>query len=167
MVFIICRRFNLIESKETDVLRDLEIALRLTDDPAFPQQPQQQQQQPSSLSSSESNSQTTLLQSSLTTITTTTSTSTTILAGGSTTLVNYSDEHAVSLIDGDASIQPICTQPESGSGQRSTIITSTLSSANTTDGGGVGNNNGGDYRGLNLGISCSTTTSQSATHSDA
>uniref|UniRef100_A0A182W9E1 MOB kinase activator-like 2 n=1 Tax=Anopheles minimus TaxID=112268 RepID=A0A182W9E1_9DIPT len=30
------RRFNLIESKETEVLRDLEIALRLTDDPTAP-----------------------------------------------------------------------------------------------------------------------------------
>lgn len=35
-----CRRFNLIESKETDVLRDLEIALRLTDDPVLPSQQQ-------------------------------------------------------------------------------------------------------------------------------
>lgn len=34
------RRFNLIESKETDVLRDLEIALRLTDDPVLPSQQQ-------------------------------------------------------------------------------------------------------------------------------
>uniref|UniRef100_A0A182N2L0 Uncharacterized protein n=1 Tax=Anopheles dirus TaxID=7168 RepID=A0A182N2L0_9DIPT len=30
------RRFNLIEPKETEVLRDLEVALRLTDDPAAP-----------------------------------------------------------------------------------------------------------------------------------
>ncbi|XP_053661466.1 MOB kinase activator-like 2 [Anopheles marshallii] len=30
------RRYNLIESKETEVLRDLEIALRLTDDPTAP-----------------------------------------------------------------------------------------------------------------------------------
>uniref|UniRef100_A0A182P1S6 MOB kinase activator-like 2 n=1 Tax=Anopheles epiroticus TaxID=199890 RepID=A0A182P1S6_9DIPT len=30
------RRFNLIEAKETEVLRDLEIALRLTDDPTAP-----------------------------------------------------------------------------------------------------------------------------------
>ncbi|XP_059608340.1 MOB kinase activator-like 2 isoform X2 [Phlebotomus argentipes] len=33
------RRFNLIESKETEVLRDLEVALRLTDDCLTPQTP--------------------------------------------------------------------------------------------------------------------------------
>lgn len=51
------RRFNLIESKETDVLRDLEIALRLTDDPTLPQQPPTS----SSASGSESHSQSNLL----------------------------------------------------------------------------------------------------------
>lgn len=100
--FLHCRRFNLIESKETDVLRDLEIALRLTDDPSSPQQP-------ASLTSSETNSQTTLLQqSSLSSLASTMPATT-----ATTSMVNV-DDTTVCLIDGDATIQPICTQPESG-----------------------------------------------------
>lgn len=74
------RKFNLIESKETDVLRDLEIALRLTEDPT---------------ASSETN--------------TTTSTTTT-----TTTSSDDCDSHTAAVIDGDATIKPIVTQPESG-----------------------------------------------------
>lgn len=104
-----CRRFNLIESKETDVLRDLEIALRLTDDPACPQQP-------ASLTNSETNSQNGLLQqSSLTSMASLAMASATATApsSGHPSMLS-ADDSTTSLIDGDASIQPICTQPESG-----------------------------------------------------
>lgn len=108
--------------------------------------------------------------------TSTSATSTTLLSGAGVLLVNHSDEQMASLIDGDANIQPICTQPESGNGHRSTAAASSSPSAggggggggsNTGGGGGGSNVGGGESRGLALGINCSTTTSQSATHSAA
>lgn len=68
------RRFNLIEPKETDVLRDLEIALRLSDDNASV--------------NCDSNS-----------------------SGTTSTIADDRSLPNSSIIDGDATILPICTQP--------------------------------------------------------
>ncbi|XP_017089953.2 MOB kinase activator-like 2 isoform X4 [Drosophila bipectinata] len=117
------RRFNLIDEKETDVLRDLEVALRLTDqdsggggqdtantstsssalhdhDPQ--QQHQQQQQQHNHHSSSTSNS--------------TSSAEALHVNSQSNNGSTSASVSAVSLIDGDAAAPPICTQPEAGAG---------------------------------------------------
>ncbi|EDW94141.1 MOB kinase activator-like 2 isoform X3 [Drosophila yakuba] len=115
------RRFNLIDEKETDVLRDLEVALRLTDDTggcqdatsttssvhdhssgdlhhqALQQQQQQQQQHHNSSSNSTSSAEALHVNSQSN--------------NGST-----SASASVSLIDGDAVAPPICTQPEAGAG---------------------------------------------------
>nr|XP_039149891.1 MOB kinase activator-like 2 isoform X3 [Drosophila simulans] len=117
------RRFNLIDEKETDVLRDLEVALRLTDDTggcqdatsttssvhdhshsgdlqhqSLQQQHQQQQQQHHNSSSNSTSSAEALHVNSQSN-------------NGST-----SASASVSLIDGDAVAPPICTQPEAGAG---------------------------------------------------
>ncbi|XP_016999606.2 MOB kinase activator-like 2 isoform X2 [Drosophila takahashii] len=117
------RRFNLIDEKETDVLRDLEVALRLTDDTGGSgcqdatsssssvhehssgelqhqqqlHQQQQQQQQQHHNSSSNSNSSAEALHV-------------------NSQSNNGSTSASVSLIDGDAVAPPICTQPEAGAG---------------------------------------------------
>ncbi|XP_043650790.1 MOB kinase activator-like 2 isoform X2 [Drosophila teissieri] len=115
------RRFNLIDEKETDVLRDLEVALRLTDDTggcqdatsttssvhdhssgdlhhqALQQQQQHQQQHHNSSSNSTSSAEALHVNSQSN--------------NGST-----SASASVSLIDGDAVAPPICTQPEAGAG---------------------------------------------------
>lgn len=126
------RRFNLIEPKETEVLRDLEIALRLTDDPV-----------PTGAGATSSSSSTN-------TTTTTTSSSSSASANqpsssssasatdsgsaASTTasdmcllrtgtvdsermlVENNNSSSNSTFIDGDATAQPICKQPlESGS----------------------------------------------------
>ncbi|KAH8259709.1 hypothetical protein KR026_009404 [Drosophila bipectinata] len=118
------RRFNLIDEKETDVLRDLEVALRLTDQDSGgggqdtantstsssalhdhdPQQQhqQQQQQQHNHHSSSTSNS--------------TSSAEALHVNSQSNNGSTSASVSAVSLIDGDAAAPPICTQPEAGAG---------------------------------------------------
>ncbi|KAL7734900.1 hypothetical protein ACLKA6_011174 [Drosophila palustris] len=119
------RRFNLIDEKETDVLRDLEVALRLTDDNTSvsgqdsttattatetnnSSNCEQSQQHHNNSSSNNSNSSAEALQlqqqqqhSTCGNMSTTTTTATTTLP---------------SLIDGDAAAPPICTQPEAGAG---------------------------------------------------
>lgn len=125
--FFLCRRFNLIESKETEVLRDLEIALRLTEDPSAP------------AASTETNTASCITA----TTTTTTPCSTSALEHGhhhpphnnnnsptssshnssagscgettNTTIASATITMSAHLIDGDVNVQPICTQPESGS----------------------------------------------------
>ncbi|XP_017861937.1 PREDICTED: MOB kinase activator-like 2 isoform X1 [Drosophila arizonae] len=121
------RRFNLIDEKETDVLRDLEVALRLTDDNSVcgqdsqtdsgsasasasisvsgsnseqqqQQQSQLQQQQPHNNSSSNSNN------------------SNISNSSAEALHVNSQSSCGTSLIDGDAAAPPICTQPEPGAG---------------------------------------------------
>lgn len=114
------RRFNLIDEKETDVLRDLEVALRLTDDnsvcghdslaesgstsvsatatasvsAANCEQQQQHQQQHSNSNSNSSGE---------------------ALHVNSQSICGTSAASPVSsLIDGDAAAPPICTQPEAG-----------------------------------------------------
>lgn len=178
------RRFNLIEPKETDVLRDLEIALRLTDDPAFPQQ-----QQPSSLSSCESSSQTTLLQSSLSTITSlsmssssasTAAASQNLISSGSVSLSGTlylasskcGEEHTTSIFDGDASTQPICQQPEVGVQRSTTTQDSTLQTISGTTNASFSSQSssfGVDSRGdlAHGNNNTNTTNSQSTTHSAA
>ncbi|XP_064551506.1 MOB kinase activator-like 2 isoform X3 [Drosophila montana] len=112
------RRFNLIDEKETDVLRDLEVALRLTDDNSVcghdslaesgstsvsataslsAANCEQQQQQQHSSSNSNSNSSGEALHVNSQSICGTSAAS-----------------PASSLIDGDAAAPPICTQPEAG-----------------------------------------------------
>ncbi|XP_020804569.1 MOB kinase activator-like 2 isoform X3 [Drosophila serrata] len=122
------RRFNLIDEKETDVLRDLEVALRLTDDTGgcqdasssssvhehssaasagdlqqqqHHQHQQQQQQQQHHNSSSNSNS---------------TSSAEALHVNSQSNNGSTSASASVSLIDGDAAAPPICTQPEAGAG---------------------------------------------------
>ncbi|XP_032290012.1 MOB kinase activator-like 2 isoform X2 [Drosophila virilis] len=113
------RRFNLIDEKETDVLRDLEVALRLTDDNSVCGHDSlaesgstsvsatatasvsagncEQQQQQHSSSNSNSNSSGEALHVNSQSICGTSAAS-----------------PASSLIDGDAAAPPICTQPEAG-----------------------------------------------------
>nr|XP_036672168.1 MOB kinase activator-like 2 isoform X3 [Drosophila suzukii]XP_036672169.1 MOB kinase activator-like 2 isoform X3 [Drosophila suzukii] len=114
------RRFNLIDEKETDVLRDLEVALRLTDDTTGGcqdatsssssvhehssgdlqhQQLQQHQQQQHHNSSSNS-----------------TSSAEALHVNSQSNNGSTSASASVSLIDGDAVAPPICTQPEAGAG---------------------------------------------------
>uniref|UniRef100_A0A8W7P8Z6 MOB kinase activator-like 2 n=1 Tax=Anopheles coluzzii TaxID=1518534 RepID=A0A8W7P8Z6_ANOCL len=92
------RRFNLIEPKETEVLRDLEIALRLTDDPTAPAVTTGADGKADSSAS----------------IASTTSASTGTTNTSDSGAAGHANHHA--LIDGDATAQPICKQPlESGS----------------------------------------------------
>uniref|UniRef100_A0A8D8FYT1 MOB kinase activator-like 2 n=1 Tax=Culex pipiens TaxID=7175 RepID=A0A8D8FYT1_CULPI len=136
------RRFNLIEPKETEVLRDLEIALRLTDDPVpsgatssssssttnttttTSSASTNQQQQPNSSSISSSS-----CAAMATTTTTTDSGSATSTTASDSCLLrtdaatermmlveNNNSSSNSTFIDGDATAQPICKQPlESGS----------------------------------------------------
>lgn len=122
------RRFNLIEPKETEVLRDLEIALRLTDDPTVPTTGA------SSSSSSTTNTTTTTTTpsnhqqaapSDSGSATSTTASDSCLLrttglvsaADSDRMLVeNNNSSNSSTFIDGDATAQPICKQPlESGS----------------------------------------------------
>lgn len=133
------RRFNLIEPKETEVLRDLEIALRLTDDPVPSSGTSssststgttnpQQQQQPSSNSSAAAGDSGSVSATSTSASTSTTTTGvssdpcrTSGAPDGSAMLVENNNSSCsgsgnATLIDGDATAQPICKQPlESGS----------------------------------------------------
>ncbi|XP_039432486.1 MOB kinase activator-like 2 isoform X4 [Culex pipiens pallens] len=133
------RRFNLIEPKETEVLRDLEIALRLTDDPVpsgatssssssttnttttTSSASTNQQQQPNSSSISSSS-----CAAMATTTTTTDSGSATSTTASDSCLLRtdaatermmlVENNNSSTFIDGDATAQPICKQPlESGS----------------------------------------------------
>ncbi|XP_022232171.2 MOB kinase activator-like 2 isoform X2 [Drosophila obscura] len=128
------RRFNLIDEKETDVLRDLEVALRLTDDSGQDssssvhehssssssppvvaavasgceqQQQQQHQQQQHNNSSSTSNSNSSAEALHVNSQSNTNS---------HTTSASASASASASLIDGDSAAPPICTQPEAGAG---------------------------------------------------
>lgn len=156
------RRFNLIEPKETEVLRDLEVALRLTDDPttaaAVP-------------TTGASTSSSSAASSSSTTTTTTTSSSSNHQQGGapsdsgSATSTTASDScllrtvpatdndrmlvennNSSTFIDGDATAQPICKQPlESGSvnNSHSSVSGSNKEQMMQTCGPGGGGGGGG------------------------
>ncbi|XP_058459017.1 MOB kinase activator-like 2 isoform X1 [Malaya genurostris] len=146
------RRFNLIEPKETEVLRDLEIALRLTDDPV-PASVGGSTQQSSVGSDSASVSAT-----STSTASTGGSTSGTVTGGGLVAVTaggscvennnSSSSDSGVammhSLIDGDATAQPICKQPlESGNVNNSHNATSSREQMMQTCGPGLGVGGGG------------------------
>lgn len=150
------RRFNLIEPKETEVLRDLEVALRLTDDPVpssgatTSSTGTNPQQQPAGSSSSAADSGSV----SATSTTTAASDSAACLlrtgggpleAGGERMLVENNNSSSSTFIDGDATAQPICKQPlESGSVNNS-------HSSETTCGPGGGGVGGGGGSGSSAG----------------
>ncbi|EAT40339.1 AAEL007920-PA [Aedes aegypti] len=137
------RRFNLIEPKETEVLRDLEIALRLTDDPvpssatSSTGSSTSQQQSLAAASSNSADSGSVSATSTATTASTgaSASASASVMAtggaGGPCVENNNSSSSDSgvatlhSLIDGDATAQPICKQPlESGSVNNSHNVSS-------------------------------------------
>lgn len=129
------RRFNLIEPKETEVLRDLEIALRLTDDPVpssanSSSTGSSNQQQPSS-NSADSGSVSATSTSPSASLGVSSASVTAASAGGPCVENNNSSSSDSgvatmhSLIDGDATAQPICKQPlESGSVNNSHNVSS-------------------------------------------
>ncbi|XP_055855591.1 MOB kinase activator-like 2 isoform X2 [Episyrphus balteatus] len=111
------RRFNLIDEKETDVLRDLEVALRLTDDGSNSSETASSQTGGGSSSatgagSGGSSSATATVHHTGAAVTTMTGTVT-----GASEDVNLLQSGR--LIDGDAMAQPICTQPEAKKGLNS------------------------------------------------
>lgn len=115
------RRFNLIDPKETEVLRDLEIALHLTDDNV----------PPTGGAASDSVS----MASATSTLTNTTAGSTMTSSsglGGAGTDTSMSDSSmSHTQIDGDALAQPICKQPlESGNDPVSLISSHHNNSSN-------------------------------------
>lgn len=150
------RRFNLIEPKETEVLRDLEVALRLTDDPvpssgattsSSSSTGTNPQQQPAGSSSSAADS------GSVSATSTTTADSAACLLrtgggpleGGERMLVENNNSSST-FIDGDATAQPICKQPlESGS------VNNSHSSETTCGPGGGGGVGGGGGSGSSAG----------------
>uniref|UniRef100_A0A1Q3G2B0 Putative mob1/phocein family n=1 Tax=Culex tarsalis TaxID=7177 RepID=A0A1Q3G2B0_CULTA len=124
------RRFNLIEPKETEVLRDLEIALRLTDDPvptgatSSSSSTATATTTTTSSSSPASTNQPNSSSSSATdsgSATSTIASDSCLLRTGGTVesermLVENNNSSSATFIDGDATAQPICKQPlESGS----------------------------------------------------
>lgn len=116
------RRFNLIDPKETEVLRDLEIALHLTDDSV--------QAPPTGGAASDSVS----MASATSTLTNTTAGSTMTSSsgiGGTDTSMSDSSMMSHTQIDGDALAQPICKQPlESGNDPVSLISSHHNNSSN-------------------------------------
>lgn len=118
-LFAFNRRFNLIDPKETEVLRDLEIALHLTDDNV----------PPTGGAASDSVS----MASATSTLTNTTAgstiTSSSGIGGTDTSMSDSSMSHT--QIDGDALAQPICKQPlESGNDPVSLISSHHNNSSN-------------------------------------
>ncbi|XP_065084720.1 MOB kinase activator-like 2 isoform X1 [Ochlerotatus camptorhynchus] len=131
------RRFNLIEPKETEVLRDLEIALRLTDDPvplsanSSSNSSSSNQQQPSSNSADSGSVSATSTSTASIGVSSASVTAASASAGGPCVENNNSSSSDSgvatmhSLIDGDATAQPICKQPlESGSVNNSHNVSS-------------------------------------------
>ncbi|XP_055904698.1 MOB kinase activator-like 2 isoform X2 [Eupeodes corollae] len=110
------RRFNLIDEKETDVLRDLEVALRLTDDGSNSSETASIQTGSSAVTGGggamSSAAKATASVHAGTAVTTMTGTVT-----GASEDVNLLQSGR--LIDGDAMAQPICTQPEAKRGLNS------------------------------------------------
>ncbi|XP_053690249.1 MOB kinase activator-like 2 isoform X2 [Sabethes cyaneus] len=183
------RRFNLIEPKETEVLRDLEIALRLTDDPApsstGSNSSASQQQHPSAGSDSASVS---AASNSTSSTGTGGSTAGNVTGGGLMAAAaasgscvennnSSSSDSGVammhSLIDGDATAQPICKQPlESCSVNNSHNATSSREQMMQTcgpgggGGGGSGSSTGSvGVIGCGVGYSTGITSSGTSAHS--
>lgn len=124
------RRFNLIDEKETDVLRDLEVALRLTDDGSSS----------SETASIQTGSSAAGALSSTATASVHTGAAVTTMTG---TVIGASEDvnllQSGRLIDGDAMAQPICTQPEAKKG---------LNSEQSDIRGGAGGGGGGLMGGI-------------------
>lgn len=166
------KRFNLIEPKETEVLRDLEYALRLYDDPV-PSSGGSNQQQSGSDSASVSATST----STASTTGAASTVGTTTAMGGSCVENNNSSSSDSgvatmmhSLIDGDATAQPICKQPlESGNVNNSHNATSSNKEQmmqTCGPGGGGGGGSGSSTAsvgmiGCGVGITSSSGTSNS------
>ncbi|XP_062561701.1 MOB kinase activator-like 2 isoform X3 [Armigeres subalbatus] len=157
------RRFNLIEPKETEVLRDLEIALRLTDDPVpssatgsstGSSSTSSNQQQPAAPSNNSGDSGSVSATSTATTASACASASVATGLGGPCVENNNSSSSDSgvatmhSLIDGDATAQPICKQPlESGSVNNSHNVSSSnkeqmMQTCGPGGGGGSGSSTG-------------------------
>lgn len=150
------RRFNLIDEKETDVLRDLEVALRLTDDGTNSSDTASIQTGSSSATiggggsggggntlSSASSSLNAGTASSGHQHTGTAVTTMTGTVTGASEDVNLLQSGR--LIDGDAMAQPICTQPEAKKGLNS-------EQSDIRGGAGGGERGGGGGGGLMGGI---------------
>ena len=148
--FPIFRRFNLIDPKETEVLRDLEIALRLTDD---------------QLNNSTNSNSTTVKDVEHVSLAATTNSS-------STTNIDNSN-----LIDGDSTAQPICKQPlESGNVNNNINSLNNQQIQNNCPGSGGGGGGGGGINsgtgstgsigviGCGVGYSTANSTQQSTTN---
>ncbi|SPP77080.1 MOB kinase activator-like 2 isoform X1 [Drosophila guanche] len=121
------RRFNLIDEKETDVLRDLEVALRLTDDSGGQDTSSSSVHEHSSSSSSppvvaaaaSAGCDQPQHNNSSSTSNSTSSAEALHVNSQSNSNSNSHTTNAsasASLIDGDAAAPPICTQPEAGAG---------------------------------------------------
>lgn len=151
------RRFNLIEPKETEVLRDLEIALRLTDDPVPSSAGSTQQSSAAGSDSASMSATSTSTASSGTGVTSSgstvagTATPGGVTAAGAGSCVENNNSSSSdsgvammhSLIDGDATAQPICKQPlESGNVNNSHNATSSKEQMMQTCGPGLGGGGG-------------------------
>lgn len=93
------RRFNLIDEKETDVLRDLEVALRLTDDQQQQQLQLQQPPQPQTTIADSNKSDAKRIEDVAKDVDATSTQTTTSLSTTTTSTTTM--------------VKPICTQPES------------------------------------------------------
>ncbi|XP_037930918.1 MOB kinase activator-like 2 [Teleopsis dalmanni] len=144
------RRFNLIDEKETDVLRDLEVALRLTDDS------QTDTDSVSNSSTTHCNNTTQQLQNQnhATTITNTQYiTNSNSDGGGSKEDVNLMQNTSATttavgtnnatIIDGDAAAPPICTQPEAAT--KSTTTAAVFGGGGGLIGGILGDLTSGEF----------------------
>lgn len=125
------RRFNLIDEKETDVLRDLEVALRLTEDGST-----------STLQGPETTGGKFVASSDDSNI----------------THHNQQQTHSSGMIDGDAYVQPICTQPEAMKG------ISDQADIRGGAGGGVALCSSGGLNSSHIGNQMNNNNMQSSTH---
>lgn len=179
------RRFNLIEPKETEVLRDLEIALRLTDDPTVPTTGAASSTATTTSASNQQHAASSLAGTADSSSATSTTASdscllrTSAAADAERMLVennNSSNSSNNTFIDGDATAQPICKQPlESGSvnNSHSNVSGSNKEQMMQTCGpGGGGGGSGstsstGSVGMIGCGVGYSSTTSSSNSASTA
>lgn len=178
------RRFNLIEPKETEVLRDLEIALRLTDDPTVPTTGAASSTATTTSASNQQHAASSLAGTADSSSATSTTASdscllrTSAAADAERMLVennNSSNSSNNTFIDGDATAQPICKQPlESGSvnNSHSNVSGSNKEQMMQTCGPGGGGGSGstsstGSVGMIGCGVGYSSTTSSSNSASTA
>lgn len=180
------RRFNLIEPKETEVLRDLEIALRLTDDPTVPTTGAASSTATTTSASNQQHAASSLAGTADSSSATSTTASdscllrTSAAADAERMLVenNNSSSSNNTFIDGDATAQPICKQPlESGSvnnshsnvsGSNKEQMMQTCGPGGGGGGGGSGSTSStGSVGMIGCGVGYSSTTSSSNSASTA